>query len=357
MTVATISIPDVNCALPQALPLLLASGRRITANSLANQRPTIEWPGVFVTEYTSPQRNVLFDETRDANPFFHFLETMWILAGRNDVKFLQHLLPKMGEYSDNTKTFHGAYGYRLRRHWATPEGDHDLDQVEQAIKLLDAKPNSRQVVMSIWDPREDLGATTKDVPCNDMIMCKVREGRLNLTVNNRSNDAILGCYGANVVQFSMLQMYMAARLNVGVGIYTQVSDSFHVYEDDKYWNHFLAEYHGNRKGYLETCEASEAHYRRLGTANLFAHKAGQIDRELAGFFEVIDTEDMPAKIDPFPFETTAVHDAACVWNALHAYRNRRYDAARTYIDDMRASDWQLGCDLWVARRERKNRDK
>jgi hypothetical protein len=52
---------------------------------------------------------------------------------------------------------------------------------------------------------------------------------LNITVTNRSNDAVWGCYGANAVQFSVLQEYLAARLGVRVGVYRQVSDSLHVY--------------------------------------------------------------------------------------------------------------------------------
>ena len=108
--IGSITVRDINFALPQALPLLFKHGKPVTAASVANARPTIEWPGLFITEYTNPQRNVLFDATRDANPFFHYLEAMWIIAGRNDVKTLAHVLPKMADYSDNGSVFHGAYG-------------------------------------------------------------------------------------------------------------------------------------------------------------------------------------------------------------------------------------------------------
>ena len=40
---------------------------------------------------------------------------------------------------------------------------------------------------------------------------------------------IWGAYGANAVHFSMLQEYMAGRIGVDVGVYNQISDSFHVY--------------------------------------------------------------------------------------------------------------------------------
>ena len=53
-----------------------------------------------------------------------------------------------------------------------------------------------------------------------------------MTVCNRSNDMLWGAYGANAVHMSMLQEYLASRLEIAVGEYTQISDSFHVYQND-----------------------------------------------------------------------------------------------------------------------------
>ena len=57
-----------------------------------------------------------------------------------------------------------------------------------------------------------------------------------MVVFNRSNDIVWGAYGANAVQFSMLQEYIAAHIGVPVGWYEQVSTNFHAYENvwDKY---------------------------------------------------------------------------------------------------------------------------
>ncbi len=51
-----------------------------------------------------------------------------------------------------------------------------------------------------------------------------------MIVYNRSNDIIWGAYGANAVHFSYLLEYMAARLEVPVGKYYQVSNNFHAYK-------------------------------------------------------------------------------------------------------------------------------
>jgi len=94
-------------------------------------------------------------------------------------------------------------------------------------------------VLQIWDKKLDLNVTSKDIPCNDLIFLKVRDGVLNITVCCRSNDMIWGAYGTNVVQFHHLHQYIASLLKVFVGTYTQISDSFHVYLDSPVWRRLL----------------------------------------------------------------------------------------------------------------------
>jgi hypothetical protein len=52
-----------------------------------------------------------------------------------------------------------------------------------------------------------------------------------MTVTNRSNDAIWGCYGANSVHFSFLLEYVAFRIGLPIGVYRQFSNNFHAYLD------------------------------------------------------------------------------------------------------------------------------
>lgn len=65
--------------------------------------------------------------------------------------------------------------------------------------------------------------------CNDMVMFKLRQGKLHMTVLNRSNDIHWGLYAVNLPTFQMLQQYIAARLGVKVGTQTHFSNSLHVY--------------------------------------------------------------------------------------------------------------------------------
>jgi len=132
----------------------------------------------------------------------------------------------MAEYSDDGQVFNAPYGYRLRQLF-TDEGNCNIDQLDSVIQTLSKDPNSRQAVCQIWDV-EDLEKTTKDKACNMSIVFRIRNGKLCMTVYNRSNDMIWGAYGANVVQFSMIQEYVAAHLGLPLGEYTQVSNSYHI---------------------------------------------------------------------------------------------------------------------------------
>ena len=191
---------------------------------------TLEFREPVATVYRCPDECVLLDPVRDANPFFHLYEALWILCGFNDVARVNYYSRQIAEYSDDAATFHGAYGHRMRLAYG-------MDQIEAVVDTLSRDPWSRRAVIGLWSPTLDIpqekNGAAKDIPCNTTVYFKIREGQLNVTVCNRSNDAVWGCYGANAVQFSILQQYIAARLGRAIGTYTQVSDSLHVYLDGK----------------------------------------------------------------------------------------------------------------------------
>jgi hypothetical protein len=178
------------------------------------------------TIYGRPTECVLVHPTRNANPFFHLLEALWMLNGDNDVTLPAYMVQRMAEYSDNGTTFYGAYGFRWRQQF-------DIDQVRVAINTLRTSPSSRRVVIGMWDPYADLIAPpdAKDLPCNLMVKLEVEPTfqSVNATVYNRSNDVIWGCYGANAVQFSVLLQFVAGALGKEVGWLCQFSANWHVY--------------------------------------------------------------------------------------------------------------------------------
>lgn len=190
--------------------------------------PTIELQGTTVVTIMKPEERMVFCPVRDANPFFHLAEGIWMLAGRNDTKYLTQYVASMANFSDEGLTFNAAYGHRMRKHFG-------FDQLELAVKTLRDNHDSRQAIIQLWDP-VDLYKVTKDKACNMSMDLKIRNGLLNMRVNNRSNDIVWGMLGANVVHFSFIQEYIAAAVGVGMGYLQMDSHAAHVYTNLPKWN-------------------------------------------------------------------------------------------------------------------------
>jgi thymidylate synthase len=199
--------------------------------------PVLVSPEPVTSVYMRPLERVLFSEQRSANPFFHLFESLWMLAGRNDVETVAQFVPSVSQFSDNGETFHGAYGHRWRHYLAAPRGrpwDVELDQLNVLVNMLKDNPRDRRAILMMWDVSIDLNADSKDIPCNDLVKFRIVNDRLDMYVFCRSNDIVYGCYGANAVQFSFLLEYMALRIGVVPGIYEQISADFHSYTELPY---------------------------------------------------------------------------------------------------------------------------
>jgi thymidylate synthase len=163
------------------------------------------------------------------NAAFAIAEVVWIMSGRNDAAFLTYWNPQLPKFVGNASNLHGAYGFRLRQHFG-------LDQLERAYLALHSSPDSRQVVLQIWDCKADLPdeeghAADDDIPCNIMSALKLRDNKLEWLQVMRSNDLYLGT-PYNFIQFTTIQEVLAGWLGAGVGSYNHISDSLHIYERD-----------------------------------------------------------------------------------------------------------------------------
>ena len=217
-----INVRNVAEALPLGLEYLQNRGR--IEESRAGK--VLVSPVPVMTLYTRPQERVLLAAGRDANPYFHLAESLWMLGGRNDAAYLNQFIKDFGSrFAEPNGVVHGAYGHRWRYQFG-------MDQLQTVIALLQRDPSSRQAVITMWDPVVDLDKPElKDRPCNTHIYLRINHGRLDITVCCRSNDALWGAYGANAVHFSILQEYLAAKIGVELGTYYQLSNNFHVYVD------------------------------------------------------------------------------------------------------------------------------
>lgn len=160
---------------------------------------------------------------------FAIAEIIWIMSGRNDSAFLAYWNSQLTKYAGAGPTYHGAYGYRLRHEFG-------IDQLERAYYALRHNPDSRQVVLQIWNPNLDLpnvdgGAASPDIPCNIQSILKIRDQKLEWVQILRSNDLFRGV-PYNFVQFTTIQEIMAGWLGVELGSYCHFSDSLHFYTAD-----------------------------------------------------------------------------------------------------------------------------
>jgi thymidylate synthase len=343
---------------------------------------------VMVT-YTYPRERVLFNAARDANPFFHLFESLWMLAGRNDVEPLAHYNSQMVNYSDNGETFNGAYGYRWCRHgrtmteacsrwfnnnfnalksvgdcsWKCPVcggcgyapnttypdpmcygcggsgvlNPSEHDQLSLIIDQLKRKPGSRRCVLQMWNVEDDLLKidVTKEVCCNTHAYFSLRdEGigsgpvRLDMTVCNRSNDMIWGMLGANVVHFSFLQEYIANCLGVGVGVYNQFSNNLHVYTERWEPEKWLA-------------NTMVFDYANCNTVPLVKNQT-VFDQECAAF---IDSW-LGNWTEPF-----LARVAAPMCRAFNLHKYRRYAEALAVVSQVESDDWQVAAFNWISKRK------
>jgi hypothetical protein len=331
----TLRVRNICHAWPQAVNLLRQQGRAQTSragNVLVLDEPVL-------TEYLRPTERVLFCPIRNANPFFHLMESLWMLAGRRDARWLdQFVVNFSSRFAEIDGKQHGAYGYRWRNHF-------HQDQLDTIIGRLMKDPLDRRIVLTMWDPEDDLldtefpGPEPKDLPCNTQVYFRIVQNALDMTVMCRSNDIVWGAYGANAVHFSILHEYMAAMVGVEVGIYRQFSNNWHAYEStlpDKYIQEIGV------GGFPDHKKIVPDPYDNIKPSTL-VHAQQYFDDELAMFMD--DPGKRTTYNNPF-LEITA----APMYRAAIMVREKQYGEALKEIDEIEAMDWKFAAREYVLRR-------
>lgn len=149
-------------------------------------------------------------------------ETVWVLAGRNDLEFLGRYLPRARDFSDDGKTWRAGYGPRLRNWQGT-------DQLREVVELLRSDPTSRRAVISLLDPATDF-TDSRDVPCNNWLHFIRRNNCLDMFLAVRSNDVMWGFSGINTFEWSVLHEVIAQAVGAQVGSQHWLVSSMHLYE-------------------------------------------------------------------------------------------------------------------------------
>lgn len=344
---------NVHEALPKAVAFMLQAGvERRSRNGLVLQSVL-----PVTTVYEKPLERVIFHHERDANPFFHLYESIWMLLGRNDVAPLLRYVKNFARYSNDGTTLNGAYGYRWRFHFG-------FDQLDVIARRLSENPDDRRCTLTMTDPRADLNFSdeNKDVPCNTIATFQRHpiSGALEMTVFNRSNDIVWGAYGANAVHFAFLQEYVAALIGCDVGVYRQVSVNWHAYVESFEQVRQLGL---DERGLYSVAQVPQSPYRR-GVIALPLLEPGYEARHAHLDLRWLDYEVNNGFVGSYPPSSVSAfaRNAEIVLRAHHLYSMhsapRKFGIAREVLSegDERV-DWIQAATEWIVRRETAWREK
>ena len=360
--VYNINVDNVNEALPRGLQLLSASGMR----QASRNGDVAVMPVPVQTIINKPMERVLLCHVRDANPFFHLFESLWMLAGRQDLPWVTQFNQQMKSYSDDGgKTQPAAYGYRWRNYFG-------YDQLDAIVAELEKDPGSRRAVLAMWDGGADrdnsilvpitvggdlgrVAAGTADAPCNTHCYFRVINGQLDMGVYCRSNDILWGAYGANIVHFSVLLEYLATRLQLRVGVLYQHAWNYHVYLD------ILG---GGEKAAAMTAGIPNPYAKGLRTTEIVHPNIKDFDADLKHFMDIADPaiddvallEDEKLQHGSYrtPFFSGTATPMLWAWGA---HKRKEYAEALNHCSKISGQDWRMAATAWITRREAKHMEK
>ncbi len=292
--------------------------------------PVLVLGGPLTLHYTQPWEAVLFDQVRDANPFLHFFDALFILTDKNNVSFLSQFSTQIADYAENDGLLFGAYGHRMRVRFG-------IDQLQTVISKLKVNPKDRRAVIGLWDPGVDLEGKAKDHPCNMMAIPRVQpNGRLSMTIYNRSNDMLWGATGANAVQFSFLQQYIGMHLGRELGSYYQVTNNPHIYTGFGPW----LKVSGSPR---ELDPYQHGGVVRHTPFLIHGETPEQWDEDLIQFME---DPDKPLFRTKFFLETVLK-----LWLSHKAYKAKDRVQAMNMAFEIEAPDWRQAAARWLEKRK------
>ena len=133
------------------------------------------------------------------------------------------------QWAGEDGTIGKAYGYQMARKYEfkTKDGIKEMDQVDYVLYLLKNDPSSRRIMTNIFchDELKDMNLE----PCAFGTQWLVKEGKLHLILNQRSQD-MLAANGWNTMQYAALTHMFAQVAGLEVGTLTHNIGDCHIYD-------------------------------------------------------------------------------------------------------------------------------
>src|SRR6218665_946960 len=155
-------------------------------------------------------------------------ELMWYLSGSDSLEFIYNYVKLYAKEQIEDGAVYGAYGPRMF------DSTGIISQVDIILNLLRSKPSSRKAVIQLFEAKDIRNIEpdkTRSAPCTCSIQLLLRDNKLHMIVNMRSNDAFIGL-PHDIFAFTMLQEIFASELKVKLGPYTHFVGSLHLYQTD-----------------------------------------------------------------------------------------------------------------------------
>jgi thymidylate synthase len=160
-------------------------------------------------------------------------EFLWYLRGnRMDISITKHASMWL-KVMNKDNSINSNYGQYIFARTSGIGPAPSISAFEGVIAELTRDPDSRRASIPIL-AAQHYRMETNDVPCTYSLNFRIREGKVNMSVHMRSQDAIFGL-GNDAPAFSFVhEMVFAAlkalRPELEMGTYTHTADSLHVYE-------------------------------------------------------------------------------------------------------------------------------
>ena len=163
-----------------------------------------------------------------------FVEMMWIMTGRNDLKFLKdNGVNYWDSWVKEDGTFGPVYGVQMRNFGATEFPG--VDQLKGVIDVLKSNPDSRRIMVSLWDPKT-LRKHALPACHHDYQICSFidHDGirKMDLHIKQRSADSFLGV-PYDLMLFAIYLYVVSIATNIPVNKIHITMTDYHMY-----LNHF-----------------------------------------------------------------------------------------------------------------------
>lgn len=209
-----IRVPNLRDGYAETVRQIALEGKAVSPRG----RPTLELTDAVI-QVEDPTDCLPTGVGRRLNARIAAIEACQLISGCGRPDLLTTIAPNFRNYQEDDGSFHGNYGSRIGTQFA------------HACWKLREDPDTRQAIISLWNPALDNQPGKRDYPCTLVLQLRLRGGQLQLTTTMRSNDGYLGL-AYDGFQFTQLQLTAARILGVDPGPYTHYAGSLHLYLDD-----------------------------------------------------------------------------------------------------------------------------